>query len=190
MDIITIVTGITLWVAFGWGVLWSITALTRHLRARRIGPKPYWWQTARRGENPDAHRPEVVGGWKPFWRDLKSTATTPYGNQTTLQRAYATCVLLFVAAVSPMPYEYYFTLRLAVCIALGFYAIAAYRQRSTRSGWLAAVAFLIVLYNPIIPVHIGVQLVWTAINAATIYTLYRAKLALEQPADSPTGKVA
>lgn len=161
-------------VALPFAIIWAIGWLTSHLRARRLGSSPYGWQ-ARRTVVADAQVPQS------FWADLKSTVTTPYGSQTRLQRAYAACVLLFVAAVSPMPYEYYFTLRVGVCIALYFFAASAYRQRSTQSGWLAAVVMLMVLYNPIMPFHIGVQLVWTAINAATVYTLYRAKLALDVP---------
>jgi hypothetical protein len=107
--------------------------------------------------------------------------TTPYGSQSTLEKAYAASVLIFAAAIFPMPYEYYFTLRVGVCIALWFFAVAAFRKRSTQGGWLVAVVVLMVLYNPIMPFHIGVQLVWTAINAATVYALYRAKLALDRP---------
>jgi hypothetical protein len=89
-----------------------------------------------------------------------------------------------------MPHEYYFSLRLAVCIALWFFAVAAYRKRPDHYGWLTAIVVLMVLYNPIMPFHIGVQIVWTAINATTIYALYRAKLALDRPAAEPSETAA
>lgn len=123
--------------------------------------------------------PTGEGLWKPFWTDLKATATKPNELKSTLQKAYGGCVLLFAAATLPMPYEYYLSLRVGVWIALYFFLIAAYRQRETKIRWLVAIAGLAVLYNPILPVHLGVQLVWTAINVATIYMLFRAKLALD-----------
>jgi len=155
-----------------------------------LSPKPYGWQ-AHSATVPDA-APLVAsrGIWQPFWADLKTTATKPYGDKSTLEKAYGACVLLFAAAVLPMPYEYYFSLRVGVCIALGFFAAAAYGKRPRHSGWLAAIVILIVLYNPIMPLHIGMQLAWTAINAATIYALYRAKLALDRPAQGPSETTA
>lgn len=175
------VLGVAVVVALPFALLWSLGMLTRHLKSRRLGPTPYGWQ-ARRSAGPAAPAPSNAGGaWQPFWADLKSTATKPYSDKTTLEKAYGACVLLFTAAVFPMPYEYYFSLRLAVCIALYFFVVTAYRRRAEHAGWLAAIVVLMVLYNPIMPLQLGVQVAWTAINVATIYALYRAKLALDQP---------
>lgn len=180
------VLGIAVVVALPFALIWAIGAATRHLKARRLGPAPYGWQSRGRVGTETPGSAKVGGAWMHFWADLKSTATKPYSEKTTLEKAYGACVLLFTAAIFPMPYEYYFSLRLAVCIALYFFVVAAYRNRKEHGGWLVAIAVLMVLYNPIMPLHIGVQVVWTAINAATIYALFRAKLALDQPNAEPS----
>lgn len=175
------VVGLAVVVALACGLIWALGALTRHLRARRVGANPYDWQVREPGTMSATGDRSGQGGWLLFWSDLKATATNPYSQKSTLEKAYGACVLLFAAAIFPMPYEYYFSMRLGVCIALYFFVAAAYRQRPKKGLWFAALVGLALLYNPIMPLHLGVQLVWTAINVATIYALYRAKLALDLP---------
>lgn len=178
------VVGLAVVVALAFGLIWAMGALTRHLRARRIGANPYGWQAREPGTTSATGDGSGQSGLLLFWSDLKATATKPYGQKSTLEKAYGACVLLFAAAIFPMPYEYYFSMRLGVCIALYFFVAAAYRQRPKQGLWFAALVGLALLYNPIMPVHLGVQLIWTAINVATIYVLYRAKLALDPPFDA------
>ncbi|MDB5541785.1 MAG: hypothetical protein JWQ89_3512 [Devosia sp.] len=171
-----------------WGVLWSIGALTRHLRAVRLGPSPYWWQE-RKPPSPNPAHPKR-GFLRPFWSDLKASATKPYGRKTTLEKAYGACVLLFAVAILPMPYAYYLGMRVGVCIALYFFAIAAFRTRRKHAGWFVGMLVLLALYNPVVPVHLGVQLLWTAINAVTIYVLYRARAVLDMQPERPAKTIA
>lgn len=173
-----------IWIGVPFSLLWAMGALTRHLRNRRLGPTPYWWQREKSGSA--SRRPMRSKARHSFWADLKEMATKPYGRKSVLEKAYGACVLLFALAAMPMPYEYYFSLRMAVCVALYFFAAAAYRTRPEHQGWLATSALLMVLYNPIVPFHVGVQLVWTVINAATVYVLYRAKRALDRPSAEPS----
>ena len=42
---------------------------------------------------------------------------------------------------------------------------------------------LAILYNPIIPIHLHIQVIWTALNVVTIILLYQARLAFEGAAD-------
>ncbi|MGG7564743.1 DUF6804 family protein [Rhodovulum sp. DZ06] len=60
-----------------------------------------------------------------------------------------------------LPFAYYALLRLAVCGAAGFLAFDRWR-RERNLAW--ALAGLAVIYNPVIPLHLGRQALWDPIN--------------------------
>lgn len=171
-------------VALGGGVIWAIGVLTGHLAAKRTGAKPYKWQGARLNPASSTEGLSRHIGKQGFWSDLKATATKPYAEKTTLEKAYGACVLLFAVGVVAVPYEYYFGMRIGVCIALYFFIVAAYQQRPKSTVWPAALVGVALLYNPIIPVQLGDKFIWTVVNAASVYLLYRAKRALALPIKS------
>ena len=53
----------------------------------------------------------------------------------------------------PMPYGYYMLSRLVVCGCAIYYAVQFGNQKETALIWVFG--FLAVLYNPIIPIHLG-----------------------------------
>ncbi len=60
-----------------------------------------------------------------------------------------------VVAVLPLPYDYYSFLRCIVTAFAGFFAYAEYDRKSALTGWAIAFICLGLLFNPIIPIHLG-----------------------------------
>ena len=78
----------------------------------------------------------------------------------------AIATLMVLLALMRMPYGYYTLLRLGLC-AVCVYYISQFRPPLTP-GHRVALGALAVLYNPIIPVHLGSKGLWTFVNTATI----------------------
>ena len=73
--------------------------------------------------------------------------------------------LLFLALL-PFPYGFYVLLRLVVCSAAGLLTYNEYSLRGTVSGWTIVLASVMLLFNPIVPVHLTRE-IWAPINIAT-----------------------
>lgn len=84
-----------------------------------------------------------------------------------LSRAVAIAATIGVAvALLRMPYGYYMLLRFGLCAASVFYIV---RQLKVRfSGVVVVLVGLVVLYNPVWPVHLGRKELWTLINIGTV----------------------
>lgn len=100
----------------------------------------------------------------------------PWHERTTLEKSYTALSILMIIALLPMPYDFYQGLRVFTCIALYFFALVVFPVRADERKWFYVLIGLFVLYNPIIPIHFGAQLVWTILNIATLWTLYRARI--------------
>lgn len=77
------------------------------------------------------------------------------------------CVLL---GVLPLPYGFYMLLRLVItltCVA-GFLRA----REDQRRDWLWIYGILVVLYNPILPVHLMLKSLWFVVNVITIILLW------------------
>ena len=77
-----------------------------------------------------------------------------------------------IVAVFPMPYIYYMGLRLfffAILIWLSWRLVFTGRWSLL---WLLVCIPLIVLYNPLIPIHLGSKLLWTVFNIATVGAIW------------------
>lgn len=91
--------------------------------------------------------------------------------------------LFIIAAVAvglallPMPYGYYMLMRLVMTAVFAYSAYLLYEQGKGMWFVLAATA---VLYNPLIPIHLGDKGLWTIVNIATLGILYAADRALER----------
>lgn len=85
---------------------------------------------------------------------------------------YSCAALLFLGA-APLPYGYYTFMRLAVCVIL---AIAAYIIHSRGNKILPWVfGALVLLFNPIVKVHLPKE-TWAIVDiAAGIFVLFTAK---------------
>ena len=66
----------------------------------------------------------------------------------------------------PMPYGYYFLSRLVVCGCAIYYAVQFSGQSHATLVWIFG--FLAVLYNPIIPIHLGTKGLWIIVNVITV----------------------
>jgi len=86
-----------------------------------------------------------------------------------LCKFYRILMVLFVLALfDVMPYEYYIALRTMVCLVLGYAFLLSKNKPVLKYGALA----LIFLYNPIIPIHFGTQIVWSIINILTLFFIF------------------
>lgn len=52
-----------------------------------------------------------------------------------------------------------------------------YQQR--RIGWTWVLGVLVVLYNPVLPIHLGSRFWWTVANLVSLVLLYGAALDLQ-----------
>jgi len=80
-------------------------------------------------------------------------------------------------ALLPMPYGYYMLMRLVMTAVFVYAAYLLYEQGKGMWFVLAATA---VLYNPLIPIHLGDKGLWTIVNIVTLRVLYAADRALER----------
>lgn len=69
-----------------------------------------------------------------------------------------------------MPYGFYTLLRCTICFAaaVGF---AAARRRGDLP-WTWTYGALAVLYNPVLPVHLGAKGLWILVNVGTLIVLW------------------
>ena len=87
-----------------------------------------------------------------------------------------TLSLAFVLGLFRMPYGYYMLSRLVFATAMAVIAYMLFKR--SNATWVAAVS-LVVLYNPIIPIHLGSKALWTIVNIMTITFVYRSESRLE-----------
>lgn len=129
----------------------------------------------------DSAQPDIPDKSSGFFADMKRLLSfkLPWSERTTLEKAYTALFAAMLFALFPLPYEFYDSLRVLVCIGLYFFFQAILPERENRRGWFVLIIALFVLYNPVIPIRIGEQAIWTLLNAATIYALFRARLTLE-----------
>lgn len=110
-----------------------------------------------------------------------------WSERTLLEKAYTALFVAILIGLFPMPYGFYDSLRVVVCIVLYFFFQVLLPERQTRRWWFILIIGLFILYNPVIPVRIGEKPVWMLINAATLYGLFRLRMALnsnQEPADA------
>ena len=73
----------------------------------------------------------------------------------------------------PMPYGYYFLSRLVVCVCAVYYAIQFIGKNDNTLAWIFG--FFAILYNPIIPIHLGAKGLWIVVNIITAYVFVASK---------------
>ena len=81
----------------------------------------------------------------------------------------ATIVALAIG-ILPMPYGYYMLSRLIVAAGALYFAFHFYKINDNFKVWVFG--FLVVLYNPIIPISLGSKALWMLVNIPTIYYFY------------------
>ena len=70
----------------------------------------------------------------------------------------------------PMPFGYYMISRLIVSGCALYFAVKFYKQQDNFKPWIFG--FLVVLYNPIIPMPLGSKELWMIVNIPTIYYFF------------------
>jgi hypothetical protein len=120
-----------------------------------------------------------------FAADAHKIIYAERSQRTPLQLAYLASITLLLLGILPWPYEFYNILRVAV-FACSISYFTYMRKVPTYDGkWMYVLGALTIIYNPIIPIHLGVQGVWTVINLVTIALLYQARLVIERTANDP-----
>lgn len=97
----------------------------------------------------------------------------------------AACTIAVGLGVLSMPFGYYTLLRIVLCVtgAVGF--AAARRSADSLWPWIYGVA--VVVYNPVLPIHLGAKQFWIALNIATLIVFwagavrFRGRLATTAP---------
>lgn len=93
-------------------------------------------------------------------------------------RVFAACLAVFLIGFLPMPYGFYNLTRVVFFGALIWFGLSALKYDSkyyvTLHGLFAA--GLVVLYNPVWPIHLGSKVIWVFIN---IFTLWLLKVMME-----------
>ncbi|WP_456387770.1 DUF6804 family protein [Profundibacter sp.] len=87
-------------------------------------------------------------------------------------------ILIGVFGNAFLPYEYYMALRSLICAVSAYY----FFRTKNGEGKINIPAYLTfgllgcaVLYNPVLPVHLGSQFLWLIANIATLGLLYSVR---------------
>jgi len=83
------------------------------------------------------------------------------------------CIVVVGLSVLPLPYAYYFFLRIVIFGSLLWLALQeAGRDKGFWTTGLGAVTVLgLILYNPLLPVHLGSKLIWFGLNLAGLFLI-------------------
>jgi len=82
-------------------------------------------------------------------------------------------IIVLIIALFPLPIGYYTLSRLVVSACALYYAIQFHKRNNTTYTWIYG--FLVVLYNPIIPIYLYEKVIWVVVNLITIYIFYKNK---------------
>lgn len=73
-------------------------------------------------------------------------------------------VIALLLAVLPWPYGYFTLLRFIVTAVATYYAYYLYAVLDRTKFWFWTLAFIAVLFNPIVPVYLGEKIMWSVID--------------------------
>ena len=76
-------------------------------------------------------------------------------------------IVVLVIGIFPLPLGYYTLSRLVVCASALYFALSFYKKNDQRNLWIFG--FIAVLYNPIIPFHLGEKSIWIVVNIITAF---------------------
>ena len=79
-------------------------------------------------------------------------------------------IVALVIGFLPMPFGYYTISRLIVSGCALYFAVKLYKQQDKFKPWIFG--FLVMLYNPIIPMALGSKELWLLVNIPTIYYFF------------------
>jgi hypothetical protein len=85
-------------------------------------------------------------------------------------------IVLLVIATARLPYGYYTFTRIVTCGIAAWIAIVGFQEGSAIKAWSIALAFIAVLFNPIIPIYLN-RPIWFYIDLSTA-AIFAAHLVL------------
>ena len=74
--------------------------------------------------------------------------------------------LVVLVALGRMPYGYYMLLRLFICAGAIYYLLLTHNK--IKLGHRVTLICIVVLYNPILPVHLMSKTIWSLANLVTV----------------------
>lgn len=84
------------------------------------------------------------------------------------------CTLAVGLGLLDMPFGFYTLLRVVLCLASAVGFVAARRRGDYL--WLWVYGVLVVLYNPVFPVHLGAKSLWIGVNLLTLLCVWLGAL--------------
>lgn len=80
------------------------------------------------------------------------------------------CIAIVGLSVLPLPYAYYFFLRIIIFGSLVWLTLKEFEQdkKFFYSGLGVLTLLGLILYNPLLPVHLGSKLIWFGLNLVGI----------------------
>ena len=81
--------------------------------------------------------------------------------------------IVLIIGLFPLPIGYYTLTRLVVCGCAVYYAYSFYQKKENTLTWIFG--FLVILYNPIVPVYLYEKAIWVFVNIITIFAFYKYK---------------
>lgn len=75
-------------------------------------------------------------------------------------------IIALAIGLLPMPYGYYMLSRLVVSGCALYFAFNSFKEKDNIKLWIFG--FIVVLYNPLIPISLGSKELWIIVNIPTI----------------------
>ena len=79
-------------------------------------------------------------------------------------------IVAMLLGLLPMPFGFFILLKLIVSAGALYFAVNFHKQGDNFKVWIFG--FIVVLYNPIIPIPLGSKVLWIIVNIPTIYYFY------------------
>ena len=86
---------------------------------------------------------------------------------------FIACLVVIGLSVLPLPYAYYLFLRIIIFGSLLWLALREYadNKKFFYTGIGALCLLGLILYNPLLPVHLGSKLIWFGLNLTGLFLI-------------------
>lgn len=102
---------------------------------------------------------------------MESSSVIP--DLTPHKQVLIACIAVVGLSVLPLPYAYYFFLRIVIFGSLLWLALRELGRNSDfwKTGLGTVTILGLILYNPLLPVHLGSKLIWFGLNLAGLFLI-------------------
>ena len=92
---------------------------------------------------------------------------------TPYKEVFIACLAVVGLSVLPLPYAFYFFLRIVIFGSLLWLALREYAvdKKFFYSGVGVFTLLGLILYNPLLPVHLGSKFIWFGLNLAGLFLI-------------------